>query len=304
MDHIVVILVHFNNETDTNACLASLLKIKPSSHFTVSVLVVDNGSLQPYTFKTRSKQINFQMVRNEKNIGFTGGNNLGIWYARERLNPTHIVLLNNDTIVAPDFLEHLHRSLSENPHLGAVSPKIYFTSGREYHSASYRTADRGNVLWYAGGSIDSNNLAAFHRGVDEVDYGHFDKPALTEFCTGCCVMMPIGVIEKVGTLDKRYFLYMEDVDLSQRVARAGYSLGFVPASKVWHTNAGSSGGAGSAIHEYYQNRNRLFFFWLYGQWRTRLTACRLAWQLVRGNSYQRRAVFDLVLGRMGKQPVL
>ena len=170
---------------------------------------------------------------------------------------------------------------------------------------SYHAQDKGNVLWYAGGSIDWQNLAAFHRGVDELDRGHFDTQQESDFATGCSVLIRREVLEKTGLLDERYFLYLEDVDLSVKAKQAGYQIGFCPQSRVWHKNAGSSGGAGSPLHQYYQTRNRLLFALRYGSWRIRITATLFAIRLfMNGSQAERIAVTDLVTGQLGKRVVI
>jgi GT2 family glycosyltransferase len=120
--------------------------------------------------------------------------------------------------------------------------------------------------------IDYANFDAFHIGVDEVDRGQFEEERQVEFVTGCCMLIRREALQQLGMFDVRYFLYLEDVDLSVRFRRGGYELWFCPGSKIWHVNAGSSGGAGSALHVYYQTRNRLFFFFKYAALRHKTNA--------------------------------
>ncbi len=192
----------------------------------------------------------------------------------------------------------------ETPEHGVVCPKIYFYPGDEYHD-SYSRSDRGNVLWYAGGSIDWTSLSAFHRGVDEIDRGHFDALQTTDFATGCCMLIKREALEKVGMFDKRYFLYFEDVDLSARIKDAGYTLGFCSSSHIWHKNAKSSGGSGSQIHNYYIARNRLLFSFQHGSLRNKLLALRV-WvtYILSASSLEQQAAIDFALRRFGKQPVV
>lgn len=302
MDTIVIIIVHYNSDTDTRECLDSLLPISPKE-YDLKVLVIDNASKEPFTLPKKFPDTRFEVVRSEANLGFTGGNNLGIWYARENYDPDYVCLLNNDTLVEPTCINHLYTHLEDHPEVGMVCPKIYFAKGSEFHD-SYSAQETGHVLWYAGGVIDWQNLDAFHRGVDEVDRGQFDVTQETDFATGCCVMLPLSVIDRVGTLDKRYFLYLEDVDWSVRVAAAGYRVEYLPTTWIWHKNAGSSG-SGSALHQYYQTRNRLLFALKHGSLRIKVLALKLAIRFgLFGNSYQRRAVLDLGLQRFGKQPII
>jgi GT2 family glycosyltransferase len=318
MPHVAIVIVNYNGEADTRECLLSLKK-SHKKDFTTSITIVDNGSKDPLHLPEDFLPAQTEIVRSASNLGFTSGNNLGIRYACEHYDPDYILLLNNDTVVDPDFLIHLVECAEQNPKVGMVTPKIYFAPGREFHADSYTPEQKGKVFWYAGGSIDWPNLDAFHRGVDELDHEHFDQQKESDFATGCCVLIPRKVLDRIGLFDARYFLYLEDVDLSIRIRQAGYILAFCPLSKIWHINAGSSGGAGSALHQYYQTRNRLFFFLRYNGVRYRvkgfsglMTFARAQWNVLRygfhlilhGNNIERRATLDCFFFRMGKQTIL
>lgn len=302
--NIAIVVVHYQTDADTVECLRSLRKARHPG-LSVQTVVVDNGSPKrlklPQDFR---RARNFELIRSNSNLGFTGGNNLGIHYAIEKYNSEYILLLNNDTLVKPDFLEKLYQFFQDYPEAGLASPKIYFAPGYEFHKNSYSRAQRGRVLWYAGGSLDWQHLVLFHRGVDELDRQHFDHQTTSDFATGCCLMIKREVLEKIGTLDKKFFLYLEDADFSLRARRAGYEVGFCSQSVVWHKNAGSSGGAGSRLHEYYQTRNRLLFAFSHGDWRVWWTALRLIGQwLWQGDEVYRQAVWHALTGQYGKQPI-
>jgi GT2 family glycosyltransferase len=332
MKQIAIVVVHFNSDEETKDCLNSLKRIEQKG-FQVQVVVVDNGSKLPLEIPAHELAKNVTIIRSDANLGFTAGNNWGIQYAFEHFPTDYVLLLNNDTTVEKHFLNHLFACLKDES-VGMVVPKIYFTAGREFHHDQYRSDERGKVIWYGGGSVDWQHFVAFHRGVDEVDRGQFDHQTQTDFATGCCVLIPRTIIEKVGVLDQKYFLYLEDVDWSLRVRAAGYKIRFCPEAVVWHKNAGSSGGSGSRLHQYYQTRNRLFFFWRYlrlprlieipaslvfeGDASTQLvpnsffhqiydylTLLRYAVHLfLTGTNTERRGIFDWTISRMGKQPIL
>ena len=305
MKHTSIIIVHYNTDADTTACLASLQRLRVDSQHDWNVVVVDNGSRSVYEYPDAFKGDKLDIIRSEANLGFTGGNNIGIHHAIEKWNSDQVVLLNSDTTIDPDCLSELTTWAEEHPRAGLVTPKIFFSAGREYHKQSYSQQQRGCVLWYGGGSIDWQHLAAFHRGVDEVDRGQFQDQTESEFATGCCVLIKREVLEKVGLFDKRYFLYLEDVDYSMRVQQFGYTIGYCNSARVWHSNAGSSDGAGSALHAYYQTRNRLLFFFEYGSRKVQLTAARILLRLLlRGSQFERLGALHFVLRQFGKQPVL
>lgn len=300
-----VVLVNYASDQLTTSCLESLERMKPIDG-TLHIIVVDNGSPKNYELPRRftGPSHDITLLRSQSNLGFTGGNNMGIHAAIERYNSDFVLLLNNDTYVAPDFLQRLLQFAALHPTTGIVCPKIYFAKGHEYHSGSYARSEKGRVIWYAGGSIDWANLDCHHRGVDELDRGQFALQETSEFATGCCALIKRETLEKIGYLDKQFFLYYEDADWSQKALRAGYQIGYCDRALVWHINAGSSQGPGSLIHQYYQTRNRLVFFWRYGSLRTKMTLLRLALQtLLRAQLSQRVAVWHFLTGKRGKQPL-
>lgn len=304
MDTIALILVHHNTFKDTRECLTSLAQISAKG-FKYRIIIVDNGSQEPFVLPRALERQEIEVIRSESNLGFTGGNNLGITYARDKYEPDYFLLLNTDTVVDPEFLSSLYKRSEQENNTGLVTPKIYFAPGFEYHQKRYRKAQQGKVLWYAGGSIDWSSLTAFHRGVDEVDRGQFELQQESEFATGCCLLIPRVVIETIGLLDKRFFLYFEDTQFSLRCLAAGVKIYFEPTAIVWHKNAGSSGGAGGPTSEYYQTRNRLLLALEYAPVKVKITALRLAFQfLFSGNQYQRKAAIDFIFQRYGKQQIV
>ena len=304
MIYVSTILVNFNTTKDTLECLDSLQDIKTTG-FKHNIIIVYNASKEPFVLPDNFSNSNIEVIRSESNKGFTGGNNMGIYYAVEHYNSDYVLLLNNDTTVDPNFLKEMVRMAEADSNIGMVGSKIYFTKGREFHAESYHKSELGNILWYAGGSIDWNHIAASHRGVDEVDLGQFENQTESDFVTGCSMLVKREVLEKVGTFDKRFFLYFEDVDWSVRAQKAGYTIAFCPTSIVYHKNAGSSGGAGSTVHQYYQTRNRLLFAFKHGTWKEIITALRLAISyLLFGTSKQRLAVFHMFTLQYGKQPIV
>ena len=296
--HVFVIIVNWNGKSHTLACLSSFEKInrKPVELHTI---VVDNGSTDDSIDVIKKKYPDVIIIPAGKNLGFTGGNNLGISYALDK-NADFIWLLNNDTVVDPDVLSFL--SAFDDPGVGACGSKIYFAPGREYHIDRYKKNQLGKVIWYAGGLIDWGNMLASHRGVDEVDAGQYDESCKTPFITGCSFIVRADVVKRVGNLDDRYYLYLEDLDWSLRIKEAGYKIMYWPKSILWHENAGSSGRPGNKTHEYYFTRNRLILGFRYAPVRTKIALIREAIRfLVSGSSVRQKAVLDAFFGRFGKQ---
>lgn len=295
---VAVIIVNWNGGKDTEICLASLEKIEQHD-IDLQVIVVDNGSIDDSVSNIRNKFPHVLVLPTGKNLGFTGGNNVGITYARQH-HADFVWLLNNDTFVDTHVLNVL--KAFREPTVGICGCKIYFAPGHEFHVDRYKENERGKVFWYAGGVVDWENMYASHRGVDEVDHGQFDSEEETPFVTGCSMMIRQDVFDRIGELDDRYYLYLEDLDFCLRAVKAGFSLRYVPSSVLWHMNAGSSSRPGNPLQQYYQTRNRLLLGFRYAQTRTKIALLREAIRYVLvGSAVRRRAVIDFFLGRFGNR---
>lgn len=206
-------------------------------------------------------------ILTSENKGYAHGLNVGLKKAIDQGFELFSVI-NSDTTVDKNFVKNTLFRINEYPS-SIIGGKIYYAPGFEYHKEKYSGKDSGKVLWYAGGSIDWSNVGGVHRGVDEVDSGRYNSLERTDFITGCLMCFDKSVIEKVGFLDESYFLYYEDADYSERAKRADIPLYYDPEIIIWHKNAQSTGGAGSDIHQKYQEKNRLKFGLKYAPWRTK-----------------------------------
>jgi GT2 family glycosyltransferase len=270
-------------------------ELPQASHVYLNVMEEDEAA-----YGALSLPFSFQVRRLEQNLGFGYAINQGVKRAMND-GAQRLVIMNTDTLVRPGFVDPLLAQLKKKT-VGVVSPLIYFASGYEFHHDSYTEKERGKVVWYAGGKIDWENVYAWHWGVNEVDHGHFYRAEPTDFATGCCMAVSRTVIEQVGMMDERYFLYMEDTDWSVRIKKAGYKLLFEPSSVIWHKNAGSTGGPGSALHQYYQARNRILFARQYAPLRSKVAVYREAFNKMRGGSESqavRQGLIDGLWGRGG-----
>jgi len=299
MKKVYIIIVNWNGKKDTLVCLDSLSKISAKG-MNVKTLVVDNASTDDSVAAIRAAYPDIIILESSVNEGFTGGNNRGIRYARQH-DADYVWLLNNDTKVDTQVLTKLVEVFSDKK-IGIAGSKIYFAPGKEFHVDRYKKSDLGNVIWYAGGKIDWANMYASHRGVDEIDTGQYDRLGDTDFVTGCSLMIRREVIENIGFLDDRFFLYLEDLDYSLRAKKAGFRAVYVPGSRLWHVNSGSTGKPGHGLHQYYLTRNRLLVGMRYAPFRTKVAlfreACRF---LVNGPAVLRKAVLDFLLRRFGNR---
>lgn len=244
-----VILVNWNGRAVTLDCLASLGRVL---HPALRVLVVDNASTDGSVDAIRAAHPGVEILQMQENLRFAGGNNAGMRHALAA-GAERIVLLNNDTTVAPDFLEKLEARLTADPATGMVVPKIY------YHTAP-------DLLWYAGGHISFWRGELRHAGIREPDRGQFDRSGDTEYATGCCVLVPRGVIDRAGMLDEGYVMYTEDADWSLRIRKAGFRVVYEPAARVWHKVSVSSGGHLSAFKLRHKLRSNIRFFVRHAAW--------------------------------------
>jgi len=296
---VFIIILNFNRKKDILDCLHSVDQVKKLKSLKLEVVVVDNGSTDGSVKAIKEKFPQVKIIVNSKNFGFAKGNNIGIRYALNR-RADYCVILNNDTFVDKNFLVQLIKVAERNKKIGLISPKIYFAPGFEYHYERYQKSERGKVIWYAGGKMDWNNILASHRGVDEVDKGQYDKTEVTDFSTGCCMLIRTEFLRKIGLFDEKYFLYWEDNDLSQRLKKAGYKVYFCPQAFIWHKNASLSG-SGSKMHDYYLTRNRFLFGLKYARFRVKLSLIKESLiKLFKGREGEKMGILDFYLGRWGK----
>lgn len=321
MRKVFLIILNWNGWELTRDCLESVNKTtdyglqssvdgrrKTVDSLNIEIVVIDNGSTDGSVEKIKksitgikgtTSITSIKIIENQANLGFAGGNNVGIRYALEN-GADYICLLNNDTRVSHGFLEELIKVAESNNNIGIVGGKIYFEKGYEFHKDRYQKKDFGKVIWYAGGLIDWNNVYASHRGVDEVDVGQYEREEETEYVNGCLMLIKKEVFEKIGLLYKKYFLYFEENDFCQRAKKAGFKLYYAPKSIIWHLNAGSSG-SGSDLHDYFLTRNRLMFGMKWAPLRSKISLIKESLGMMfSGRKWQKIGVKDFYLGNFGR----
>ncbi|MFZ5932588.1 MAG: glycosyltransferase family 2 protein [Patescibacteria group bacterium] len=297
-----IVILTWNGKDDTLAVLADIEKLD-NGGFRIETIVVDNASTDGTKEALRGYRLrnsDFIFVRNKKNLGFAGGNNVGVKRALKG-GADFVMLLNNDVVLRKDLLTALVKDALSDPKIGMVSPKMYFAKGYEFHKDWYKENEKGKIFWYAGGEIDWNNVYSSHRGVDEVDKGQYEKLTDTDFANGACVLIKKEVFEKIGYLDEKFFLYWEDADFSQRARLSGFGVVYSPNTCLWHKVSKAVGGSGSPSNDYFLIRNRLIFGFRYARLRTRLALIKDSLRLLfKGRPWQKKGVVDFYLGRFGK----
>ena len=295
---IAIIIVHFKNVQDTLETLDSLYQANLPKGVKMTPYVVNNDQSKELSKELPKKFPKAVHVYSSKNLGFSGGNNLGLKKALAGKHDT-FVLLNNDCLVKKDFIEKITLSPITQPDVGIVGGLIYFTKGFEFQD-KYKEEEKGKVVWYAGGKIDWLNVYAGHKDVDKVDTGIYKEAVPTDFVTGCLLITKRSVLEQIGLLDDKYFLYLEDADFNIRVQRSGLKIIFDPKIVIAHKVAQSSS-IGSPLNDYFLTRNRLLFGFKYTSFRTKFALTREAIKkLFIGTKAQKIAVKDFFTGNLGK----
>ncbi|MEK9207335.1 MAG: glycosyltransferase family 2 protein [Patescibacteria group bacterium] len=300
MKKIYIVMINYNGQENTIECLDSLLRLKTDG-FELQTIVVDNYPENKIKVDvSKYSKIKLRVIFNPVNSGFSGGMNIGIKHALKN-GGDYVLIHNNDTFVKEDFLQKLFDFAEKTEKAGIVAPKIYFAKGYEFHKDRYKEEELGHVFWYAGGNMDWKNVIGHHRGVDEIDHGQYDKIEETDFATGCSMLVKSEVFNKVDLLDEAYFLYYEDSDFSKRAKDARYKIYYLPSSVVWHKNAGSTGGSGSKLQDYYITRNRMYFGMKFASTRSKVALLREGVRnILSGREWQKAGAIDYFLGRMGK----
>jgi GT2 family glycosyltransferase len=275
---VAIILVNWNGFAYTKACLVSLEKVKNPAF---QVVVVDNASKEPEGEQLKALFPQVHLIANAENLGFTGGNNVGIRYALAQ-GFDQVLLLNNDTLVDSDFLTPLQACL-QKPGYGVAQPLICFAQDPE-------------TLWSAGGKWNSLLGRAITLG-DRVPLSTYHpKSTELDWATGCCVLVSREVLLQVGLLPEPYFAYFEDVEWSLRIRKAGFKIGLSENSKIYH----EAGAASKKQHAegtlspkvfYFHVRNQLFLL------RQQRVVLGFAYHLIR---FKLWVMYFLIRGRFQK----
>jgi len=232
-----IICVNYNTAKVT---IETIISLRAITYPNIEIIIVDNGSNES-TELIREECPEVKLIKLNKNLGFAGGNNVGIQQSKGE----YILLLNSDTEVEPDFLEPLVDLLLSDNTIGAVSPKLvyYFSENR-------------NVIQYAGGNkINMFTGRNSTNGKQQIDDGSYDYIAETDLAHGAAMIIPRKVIREVGLMPEIYFLYYEEVDWAELIKRHGFKIYYNGQSKVYHKES-MSVGKENPMKTYYLNRNR------------------------------------------------
>jgi len=282
---IAIIIINWNTYQLTFNCLKSL---KACTYNNKTIFFVDNGSEDGSGDKIALEFPDINFIKNEINEGFTGANNKALKVILKQ-NFDYVLLLNNDTVVKPNFLSLLEARMDSDQNLAATQPLILDFPNK-------------NTIWNAGGSFNSFFCLFKTRCKGMIYNPKLKIDTYTQWISGCCILVKIAVIKKVGLLDNRFFIYFEDADWSIRMTNLGYKLGVVPESIIYHHSSGSnvknntsSEGNLSPYSHYLNVRNHIylikkhsFLFNKLGSW---------LYQIFKIFSY---SIYFILRGRLGK----
>lgn len=242
MPKVSIIVLNWDGLEDTSELLHSLKKV---NYPEINILVVDNNSSGNDADRLEAAFDKYiKVIRSDKNLGFAGGNNLGIKKALED-DTDYILLLNNDITVNPDFLEILVNKFETENQAGIIAPRINYY-------------DEPEKIWSDGGTVSRIRGSGFaYSDKLETEVEMADKSVT--FVSGCCMLIKRDVLLKVGLFDENYFLYTEDTDLCLRTIKAGFKIYVTPRSKIFHKINSSTKTKHSTLPLYYTTRNRLYF---------------------------------------------
>ena len=214
-----IIILNWNGLEDTIECLESL---KKSAYPNYNVIVVDNASAGDDVKILRERFEGYiHIIQNDKNYGYTGGNNIGIRHILASSQPDYLLILNPDTVVNPDFLSRMTEIVQKDALIGIVGPKVYY----------YDFPDR---IQSAGLKVNMWTGQTSHIGVKQIDNGQYDQRREVDCLMGCCLLIKNNVIKNIGMLDESYFCYWDETDYCARAREAGYKLIYVPEARIWH----------------------------------------------------------------------
>jgi GT2 family glycosyltransferase len=235
---VYVIILNNNRHYDTIACLASLSR---SDYKNMSIILLDNSSTDGSISVIRNEYPAVQIISLEKNLGYAGNNNIGIKAALAQ-GAEWVFILNDDTLLDSSCLTLLLDAVEKDPEIGVVGPMVYHY-------------DEPNVIQSAGGSLD-NYWRNVHLGQNETDLGQFHSLHLVEWVSGCAILVKNKMVEKIGLLDERFFMYWEEIEWCIRAGRVGWKIAHIPQAKLWHKGVNRDYQAKPYV-TYYITRNHL-----------------------------------------------
>ena len=228
--------------------------LKKITYPNYEVIVVDNGSKENDVDVLQERfGDDIHLVQNDKNYGFAEGNNIGIRYALNNFAPEYLLLLNNDTVVAPEFLTEMVKVAETNTAIGIAGAKLYY-----YNNPTQLQSLWGKIDFWKGQVIETPKIVTERFKSIELDEGQYNQIREVDSIKGCCFLIKKRALQDIGLLDKSYFSFWEETDYCFRATKENYKTVYVPNAKVWHKGAQSEKKI-PGLSRYYMTRNRFKF---------------------------------------------
>ena len=237
-----IVILNWNGKDDTLACLDSVLATEYSNK---CIVVVDNGSTDGSATAIKNHFPSVELLETGKNLGYAGGNNVGIRHALSR-GAEFVLLLNNDTIVSADLVHAFVSTASRGSPDDVLGARIFYF-------------DKPDILWFAGARWQSKTQTFVIEGLGLPDASEFPEEREADYITGCALFTSANTFKRVGLLDEKYFLTYEETDWCYRARARGLRCRVIPEAKLWHKVSASFGGETSPLVTYFMTRNRLLW---------------------------------------------
>jgi GT2 family glycosyltransferase len=238
-----IITINYNGISDTIECINSLKRINYTNY---EIFVVDNHSKNNEAYRLKKEFGDYiRLIKSNKNVGFSGGNNLAIRQVIKEKKSQYILLINNDTVIKENALNLLVKKASSNSKYGSISPKI--------------------LQYYHKDKVDSLGINYYKCGINTSINNDLNKDMepIGNITTamGACVLYNVEALKKISykseVFDEEFFLYSEEVDLGFRIIHSGFIPVYEENAIVYHKGGSTSGGSTSDLSRFYQNRNNL-----------------------------------------------
>ncbi len=281
-----IIVPSWNGKSYIEACLDSLLG-QDYPHF--EVIVVDNASTDGSAELIAAQYPTVRLIRNERNVGFAGGVNVGLRAAAGQI----LVLFNQDASAQPDWLAALVAGLLAAPDIGVAGCKILNVDSQ--------------IIQHAGGSLTVPQSQPSHIGLGEIDVGQYEQPADVDYVTGAALAFRRDILETIGYFDEAFFFYYEDVDYCYRARAANFKVLYVPRAVVYHYGNSSLGIATVAHHANF-HASRLQFVikqWGIPYFISQFQPIELAWFRTIPTSEERvglHQAYQTIITQVARQP--
>lgn len=238
---VYLLILNYKGYDDTCECIESLLEIQYSN---CKLLIIDNDSQDGSEERLRERYPDIEIIQTHKNLGFAGGNNVGIKYAMDK-SADYIGILNNDIIVDKNFLNVLVSTMESDKEIGIIGPAVC-----DYNN-------RGKVI-SAGAKMSLLTGEGVYIYVNE-DYANISRNVIMcDYVNGCCMLVSADTINKVGYLPEIYFMYFEETEWCLKARKCGLKVVCDTSSVIWHKESAAIGDD-SPLKQYYLSRNRVLF---------------------------------------------